>query len=179
MMRGVLPLIIFAGIAVAFAIGLTKDPRRMETTLINQAFPPFALETLYEPEKTETEALLTGQVSLINVFGSWCVTCNVEHPILMDIAKDKSIRLIGHNWRDDREKAKQWLARRGDPYEIIIFDPDSELAIPLGVVGAPETFITDKQGRIRYKHSGAISYEDWEGILKPLILSLTLEIEAQ
>jgi cytochrome c biogenesis protein CcmG/thiol:disulfide interchange protein DsbE len=177
MIRGLIPLIVFAIIAVALAIGLTKDPRRMEVTLIDSPFPDFDLETLYAPDIRQSQNLLKGQVSLINVFGSWCVTCNVEHPILIDIAKDETIRLIGHNWRDDREKAKIWLERRGDPYDEILFDPDSELAIPLGVVGAPETFITDGQGRIRYKHSGAISFEDWETVLKPLLQSLAQENE--
>ena len=180
MMRGLIPLFLFAALGVAFAIGLTKDPKRMEVTLINQPFPEFSLSTLDDPTQILDETILKGQVSLVNVFGSWCVTCNVEHPILMDIAKDPMVRVIGHNWRDDREKARNWLDKRGDPYDLIIFDPDSDLVIPLGVVGAPATFITAKTGRIRYKHVGAIGFEDWEQTLRPLIKKLQTETtEAQ
>lgn len=175
MMRGLIPLLLFVGLGVAFAIGLTKDPRRLEDVLLDHPFPAFTLSTLDAPDTLVTEEILLGQVSVVNVFGSWCVTCNVEHPILMDITKDEDIRLIGHNWRDERTKARGWLDKRGDPYDLIIFDPDSDLAIPLGVSGAPETFITDKTGRIRYKHSGAIGYADWEDTFRPLIKQLQAE----
>lgn len=175
MMRALLPLIVFIGLGVALAISLTKDPRRLENTLIDEPFPAFSLSALDNPDEIFTEELVQGQISVVNVWGSWCVTCNVEHPILMDVAKDDSIRLIGLNWRDGREKARSWLDKRGDPYDLIVFDPDSELAIPLGVSGAPETFITDKNGRIRYKHSGAISFEDWNTIFQPLLETLEAE----
>ena len=174
-MRGVIPLLLFIALGIAFAIGLTKDPRRMETTLIDQDFPAFTLSDLYQPDLQHTENVLKGRVSIVNVFGSWCVTCNVEHPILMDMAKDSTLHMVGHNWRDDRENARNWLSRKGDPYETIIFDPDSLLAIDLGVTAAPETFITDKAGRIRYKHTGAIGYEDWEDVLRPLVEKLQAE----
>ncbi len=174
-MRGLTPLILFAVIGLAFAIGLTKDPRRMEATLIDQPFPEFALPALDTPDMTLTQVDIAGQVSVVNVFGSWCVSCNVEHPILMDISKDEAIRMVGHNWRDGRDSARKWLDDKGDPYDLIIFDEHSELAIPLGVTGAPETFITDKAGRIRYKHSGPIGYKDWEETLRPLIQTLQAE----
>jgi len=174
-MRGLVPLLIFGLIAIALGIGLTKDPRRMEATLIDQPFPEFNLSVLDNPEQFLDESSLQGQISLINVFGSWCVSCNVEHPILMDIAGSDAVNMVGHNWRDDRDKARDWLDKRGDPYDKIIFDPDSLLAIPLGVTGAPETFITDKTGRIRYKHTGPIEYDDWEDTLRPLIQILQAE----
>lgn len=174
-MRGFIPLIIFGVIIVAFAIGLTKDPRRMEATLIDQPFPEFQLTRLDAPNEILTADVVKGQVSVVNVFGSWCVSCNVEHPILMDISKNDAIRLVGHNWRDGREEARNWLDKKGDPYDVIIYDEHSELAIPLGVTGAPETFITDKNGRIRYKHSGPIGYQDWEETLRPLVQKLQAE----
>jgi cytochrome c biogenesis protein CcmG/thiol:disulfide interchange protein DsbE len=174
-MKRFLPLIIFGVIVLAFAIGLTKDPRRMEDMLIDQPFPEFELTALDRPEQVLNENVIKGEVSLVNVFGSWCVSCNVEHPILMEISQDEAIRMVGHNWRDGRENARKWLNDKGDPYDIIIYDEHSELAIPLGVTGAPETFITDKQGRIRYKHSGPIGYQDWEETLRPLIQTLKAE----
>ena len=174
-MRALLPLGIFLLIGLAFAIGLTKDPRRMSSELINKPFPPFSLTELYEETETLTEDLVKGQVSLVNVFGSWCVACNVEHPLLMKIAERKEVTLIGMDWRDERPKAKRWLAERGNPYEKIIFDNESVLAIKLGVTGAPESFIIDKAGQIRFKHVGVITPKIWRETLLPIIKSLETE----
>jgi len=171
-MRRFMPVIIFAFIGLAFAAGLTRDPRKLDPVLLDTPFPQFNLETLDNPQTRLTENALKGQVSLVNVFGSWCISCNVEHPVLMDIAAREGVNLIGMNWRDDRAKGQDWLARRGNPYGDIIFDPESILAVKLGVVGAPETFITDAAGTIRYKHIGPISQEDWAQTLKPLMLKL-------
>ncbi len=171
-MKRFIPLIIFALIGLAFAIGLTRDPRKLDTVLIETPFPQFSLQSLEDPQVLLTEANLKNQVSLVNVFGSWCIACNVEHPILMDIAQNETVNLVGINWRDKRDKGQDWLERQGNPYGDIIFDPESILAIKLGVVGAPETFVTDKSGTIRYKHIGPISREDWTQTLKPLILQL-------
>ena len=175
MMRALLPLGIFLLIGIAFAIGLTKDPRRMTSELIDKPFPQFSLTELYDESEVLTENIIRGQVSLINVFGSWCVACNVEHPVLMDIAKNNEVRLIGMDWRDERDKAKRWLAERGDPYTKVIFDNESVLAIKLGVTGAPESFITDKMGNIRYKHVGVITPDIWRETLLPIVETLKAE----
>lgn len=175
MMRALLPLCLFLLIGIAFAIGLTKDPRRMSSELINQPFPAFFLTELYDETEVLTEDIVKGKVSLINVFGSWCVACNVEHPVLMDIAKGEEVTLIGMDWRDERPKAKRWLAERGNPYDKIIFDNESTLAITLGVTGAPESFITDKAGQIRYKHVGVITPKIWRETLLPVIKNLEVE----
>ena len=127
MIRALLPLGLFLLISIAFAIGLTKDPRRMSSELINQPFPAFFLTELYDETEVLTEDIVKGKVSLINVFGSWCVACNVEHPVLMDIAKGEEVTLIGMDWRDERPKAKKWLAERGNPYDKIIFDNELSL----------------------------------------------------
>ncbi|WP_409432396.1 DsbE family thiol:disulfide interchange protein [Litorimonas sp. RW-G-Af-16] len=174
-MKRFAPLILFVLLGIAFAFALTRDPRKLDSVIIDQPFPDFSLSELYDPDAVLTESLLQGQVSVINVFGSWCVACSVEHPILMDIAREDRVNMIGINWRDERAKGQAWLAERGDPYNIIIFDPESVLAIPLGVVGAPETFITDASGRIRYKHIGPIDRVDWENTFKPLIAKLEAE----
>ena len=175
MMRALLPLGAFLLIGIAFAIGLTKDPRRMSSELVNQPFPSFTLTELYDETETLNENIVKGQVSLINVFGSWCVACNIEHPVLMDIAKRKDVTLIGMDWRDERPKAKRWLAERGNPYGKIIYDNESVLAIKLGVTGAPESFITDKAGQIRYKHVGVITSKVWRETLFPIIKNLEAE----
>lgn len=175
MMRALLPLGLFLLIGIAFAIGLTKDPRRLSSELINQPFPSFSLTELYDETEILTEDIVKGQVSLINVFGSWCVACNVEHPVLMEIAKRKEVMLIGMDWRDERPKAIRWLAERGNPYEKTIFDNESVLAITLGVTGAPESFITDKTGQIRYKHVGVITPKIWDKTLLPIVKTLEAE----
>lgn len=175
MMRALLPLAIFLLIGIAFAIGLTKDPRRMSSELIDKPVPEFALSELYDPSEILTQEMFKGQVSLINVFGSWCVACNVEHPVLMDVAKREEVNLIGMDWRDERLKAKRWLAKRGNPYRKVIFDDESVLAIKLGVTGAPESFITDKNANIRYKHVGVITPENWRDTLLPIIKQLETE----
>lgn len=175
MMRSLLPLGVFLLIGIGFAIGLTKDPRRMSSELINQPFPSFSLTELYDETETLTEDIVKGQISLLNIFGSWCVACNVEHPVLMNIAKREDITLIGMNWRDERPKAIRWLTERGNPYGKTIYDNESVLAIKLGVTGAPESFITDKTGQIRYKHVGVITPKIWRETLLPIIKTLEAE----
>ena len=147
----------------------------MTSELIDKPFPQFSLTELYDESELLTEQMMRGRVSLINVFGSWCVACNVEHPVLMDIAKNNEVRLIGMDWRDERDKAKRWLAQRGDPYTKVIFDDESVLAIKLGVTGAPESFITDKMGNIRYKHVGVITPDIWRETLLPIVETLKAE----
>ena len=175
MMRALLPLGLFLLIGIAFAIGLTKDPRKLSSQLIDKAVPEFSLTELYNESEILTQEMFKGEVSLINVFGSWCVACNVEHPILMDIASRDEVSLIGMDWRDDRADAKRWLAKRGNPYSQVIFDNESVLAIKLGVTGAPESFIVDKLGKIRYKHVGVITPEIWRETLLPIIKTLETE----
>lgn len=175
MIRGLIPLFIFLGLGALFAVGLTKDPRQLPSELINQPIPDFTLSELYAPDVTLTQEIFKGDVSLLNVFGSWCVACNVEHPLLMEIAAQDTVALIGIDWRDERANGQAWLKARGNPYETVIFDNESLLAIRLGVTGAPETFIIDERGYIRYKHTGIITDKVWAQTLRPLIQNLRAE----
>lgn len=171
-LRGLIPLTLFLALGLAFTIGLNKDPKALPTQMIDRPFPSFEMTDLFDPEKTHTEADMMGQVTLVNIFGSWCAACVVEHPVLMRIAKQETITLVGVDWRDQRNKAQDWLARYGNPYAKVIFDESSQLAIDLGVTGAPESFIVDKAGRIRHKHVGIITPEIWQDSLRPLIETL-------
>ncbi|WP_298913970.1 DsbE family thiol:disulfide interchange protein [uncultured Algimonas sp.] len=168
-----IPLLVFAGLGVFFAIGLTRDPTILPSELIDRPLPDFEIETLSGNIVTTDDLL--GEVALVNVFGSWCVACLTEHPLFMELAARPDVRMIGVNWRDTREKAERWLRRHGDPYDLILFDPDSHLAIDLGVTGAPETFVIDAAGRIRYKHTGVVTQQVWEDRLEPLMHDLRAE----
>ena len=170
--RSLIPLLIFLLIAGAFAIGLTKDPNALPSQMIDRSIPNFELTDLFDDTRTYTRADLQGEVSLVNVFGSWCAACVQEHPMLVKLSRDDTIQLIGVNWRDKRDKAKRWLERYDNPYAKIIFDESSLLAIDLGVTGAPETFLIDKAGNIRYKHVGIITPEVWETTLRPRVKQL-------
>jgi len=170
-LRGLIPLVGFAGLFASLAYGLTRDPRILPSELIERPFPTFALDNL-EKDTVLDDAVFEGRVSLVNIFGSWCVSCTVEHPQLMDISQSPDIQMVGVDWRDTRENANRWLSENGNPYDVIIFDPDSHLIVDLGVVGAPETFIVDQNGDIRYKHVGIITPDDWKSDLRPIVESL-------
>lgn len=172
-LKGLIPLALFAVLAIFLAIGLTRDPSQLPSELIDRPLPTFEMQTLSgEPVVT---ADLVGEVALLNVFGSWCVACLVEHPLMMELSESGVVKIIGVNWRDTKANAERWLTRYGNPYDPIIFDADSHLAIDLGVTGAPETFVLDRKGRIRYKHTGPITDDVWTDSLRPLINTLNAE----
>jgi len=170
-LRSLIPLFAFLMLLGAFAFGLTRDPRILPSELIEKPFPEFTLESLDETTVIDP-SILQGKVSLVNIFGSWCIACTVEHPQLMALRNDPNLQLVGIDWRDKREAANRWLVRHGNPYDAVIFDPNSKLILPLGITSAPESFIVDKAGKIRYKHVGVISEKDWKQTLRPLVESL-------
>lgn len=176
-LRAILPLAIFAGLIAAFALGLGRDPQKIPSQLIDQPVPEFTLPSLMDADAAIAQTDLPADVHMLNVFGSWCTACVAEHPVLTAIAKSGAVKIVGIDWRDTRTDAKAWLAQHGDPYAQIIFDPKSELAIALGVTGAPETFIIDGRGRIRYKFTGIITPQVWSQSLSPLITFLRLEAQ--
>jgi cytochrome c biogenesis protein CcmG, thiol:disulfide interchange protein DsbE len=168
-----IPLLAFVVLAGFFFVGLQKDPRILPSMLIDQDVPPFDLDPIKGRDKGFASADLPGVVSLVNIFGSWCVACRVEHPFLMRIKSEGKVPLHGIDWREvDRDAGPAWLARFGDPYTLIGDDPRSKAAIAFGVTGAPETFVIDRRGVIRYKHIGPLSPEFWDRTLWPLIESL-------
>ena len=175
LIRSFWPILIFLGLLTFFAFGLTRDPSLLPSEMIDRPVPEFKLSALHQPDDVLTEDMFSGRISLVNVFGSWCVACVVEPPKLMSLSDSNKFTVIGINWRDKREAGKLWLRQNGDPYAQIIFDEESRLAIDLGVTGAPESFIIDKAGRIRYKHVGIITDEVWNDILSPIISSLEAE----
>lgn len=166
-----LPLLVFLVIGGYLAVGLTLDPRKLPNMLEGEPVPAFDLAPLKGRDtKGFASTDLPGDVSLVNVFGSWCVACRVEHPFLMQLKREKAVPIHGIDWREkDADAGPEWLKTHGDPYTLAGDDPHSKAAIAFGVTGAPETFVVDRQGVIRYKHVGPITPEVWKDTLKPLI----------
>ncbi len=166
-----LPLIIFAVLAGFFWRGLSLDPTAMPSALIDQPMPVFSLSTVKQSQVMKTQEDLKGQVSLLNVWATWCVSCRIEHPYLLSLA-EQGVPIVGVNYKDDVEAARQWLKDLADPYEYSVVDLDGRLGIDLGVFGAPETYVVDKQGVIRYKHVGVVNEKVWTEKLEPIVRAL-------
>lgn len=169
------PTLLFVVLVGLFALqlGRGKDPKEIPSVLINRPVPDFVLEELPGRGKPLRSEDLKGQVSLVNIFGSWCVACAVEHPVLMKLKAENAVPIHGIDWREKNPMdGLRWLQKNGDPYDRVGLDPDSKVAIDFGVTGAPETFVVDKAGVIRYKHIGPVTEEVWARTLKPLIEEL-------
>jgi cytochrome c biogenesis protein CcmG/thiol:disulfide interchange protein DsbE len=174
-MRFLLPLVVFFIMVAFLGVGLRLDPREVPSPFIGKPAPAFTLPQLAEPGKTFGTAELKGQVSLVNVWASWCVSCRQEHPLLVELSKAKVLPIYGLNYKDEREAALNWLKRLGNPYTLSVFDEEGKAGIEWGVYGVPETFLIDKQGVIRHKHTGPITPEAWQKTLLPLIIQLQKE----
>ncbi|MDN3557545.1 DsbE family thiol:disulfide interchange protein [Halomonas maura] len=161
-----LPLVGFLVLGGFLYQGLSMNPFERDSALMAREFPAFELTTLADPERTVDASLLEGQVTLVNVWGEWCPTCKQEMPQLLDLA-DRGVRLVGVDYKDTREKGREFLAEFGNPFEVNIFDPEGTLGFDLGVYGAPETFLVDAEGVIRYHHTGYIKPEDVREVIVP------------
>ena len=169
------PLLIFLGLVGYFAVGLTRDPSLIQSVLIDKPLPAFDLPAAGAEGVRVTSEQLKGRVTLLNVFASWCIACKVEHPVLLKLSKAKKIELYGLAWKDKPEELKNWLAELGNPYAAIADDATGRTAIDLGVTGAPETYVIDRKGRVRYKQIGPIDDYVWENTLQPMIARLEAE----
>lgn len=150
----------FVGLMGLLYYGVKQSDRAgrdaLPSPLIGKPAPAFDLPLLHDPAKRVTNADLAGQPYVMNVWGSWCPECRVEHPILTKFALTKRVRFIGYNLKDEREDALRWLDQFGNPYMMVVADREGRTAIDWGIYGAPETFLVDGQGVIRWKHVGAI-----------------------
>jgi len=158
--------VMFLGLALFFYVRLSEDPSARDSALMARDFPDFEATTLRDPKRRVDPSLFKGELTLVNVWGEWCPACRQEMPQLLDLA-ERDIRLVGVNYRDTREAGLAFLDEFGDPFEVNIFDPEGELGFELGVIGAPETFLVDAQGVIRYHHQGYVSPEDVHDRLLP------------
>jgi len=167
-----LPLVFFAGVAVEFDLGLSRDPSEVKSVLIGKPVPEFRLP----PVKGRTLGLsrsdLTSQVSLVNVFASWCVACRYEHPFLMQLKEQGAVPIHGINYKDKPDDAANWLDSMGDPYTRTGADVSGRVSIDWGVYGVPETFVIDRQGRIAYKQIGPLDRAVLDNTILPLVKRL-------
>ncbi len=174
-MRFLIPLVLFIVMVAFLAVGLRLDPREVPSPLIGKPAPAFNLPQLTESGKTFGNQDLKGQVSLLNVWASWCVSCKQEHPVLMKLAKQNILPIYGLDYKDEQDAGLGWLKHFGNPYAASAFDADGKVGIEWGVYGVPETFVIDKNGVIRHKHTGPITEDSWQKTLLPLILKLQNE----
>ncbi|EXJ12193.1 MULTISPECIES: DsbE family thiol:disulfide interchange protein [Nitrincola] len=156
-----IPLVAFLGLGIFLFKGLFMDPRTLPSALIDKPFPEFSLPSLYNMDETLTQLDLQGEVALLNVWATWCPTCKEEHAQLNKIGLEEGVTIYGLNYKDDPELARQWLERYLDPYRKVIVDEEGYLGLDLGVYGAPETYIIDKKGIIRYRHVGEVNESVW------------------
>jgi cytochrome c biogenesis protein CcmG/thiol:disulfide interchange protein DsbE len=168
----VLPLVVFAALSLYFTAGLSRDPHAIPSVLIDKPAPPFELPPLPGQAPGLATADLRGTPLLLNVFASWCAPCRLEHPLLVRLAGELRIPVYGINYKDKPEDALAWLKALGNPYRAIGADRDGRVGIEFGVYGVPETFVIDREGRIRYKHVGPLTAETVEGVLLPLLKKL-------
>jgi len=170
-MSRILPLGLFLGLTLLLVYGLFNADSKSDlpSPLIGKPVPAFSLPELYTPESLITPEDLAGEPYLVNFWASWCVTCRAEHPVLEALAKSGRIRIVGINFRDESQDAKQWLAQRGDPYDINLADRSGRVSIDFGVYASPETFLIDAGGQIVFKHLGALTPEIIEQEIFPRI----------
>ena len=173
--RNLWPLAIFAVIAVFLGVGLTLNPREIPSPLIGKPVPEFRLEPVKGRALGLASSDLRGEVSIVNVFASWCVECRAEHPLWMQIRSEGSVPLHGLNYKDRPEDAARWLDELGDPYTRTGADLNGRVGIDWGVYGVPETFVVDKHGMIRHKLIGAVTRKTLDEKVLPLVRKLQAE----
>lgn len=166
-----IPVIVFAALAALFWKGLSGNPSQLPSALIGQPVPEVNLPPVegLDVPGFDTAALKQGQVTLVNVWGSWCAPCRLEHPYMMELSRRGDIRLFGLNYKDEPENARRFLGTLGQPYAAIVADRAGRSAIDWGVYGVPETFVIGKDGRIAYKHIGPLTPEALTNTVLPLI----------
>jgi cytochrome c biogenesis protein CcmG/thiol:disulfide interchange protein DsbE len=174
-----LPLAVFAALAVLLGAGvwLSRKPNReaLPSPLIGKPAPRFSLPVLHEPGRLTTLDELKGAPFVLNVWGSWCVSCRIEHPVLTRFAESKRVRVVGYNWKDERADALRWLDRYGNPFWMVLVDYEGRYAIDWGIYGAPETYLVDAAGIIRWKHVGPLD----DAIIRDELLPALAQAEAK
>jgi cytochrome c biogenesis protein CcmG, thiol:disulfide interchange protein DsbE len=170
--RHAVPLAAFALLAVLLGVGLTLNPREVPSPFIGKPAPAFRLPQLADSGTPLSPADMAGQVWVLNVWASWCAPCREEHPLLVAVARQQQVPLVGLNYKDDPRNAQEWLRQLGDPYRATAVDRDGRVGIDYGVYGVPETFVIDKAGVVRFKHVGPLTQDVWARQVLPLVQKL-------
>ena len=164
------PVFLLLGVLVLFFFGLRNDPRKLPSSLINKPLPAFSLPALQDASRTIDSKNYLGQVWILNVWASWCVACRQEHDFLLTLAQEKTIPIVGLNYKDEPAAARRWLREMGgDPYEVSAVDQLGQMGIDLGVYGVPETFLIDAKGHVIYRFTGAVNEVAFQTDFRPLI----------
>lgn len=171
-LKFLLPLAVFAAIVAFLAVGLGLNPREVPSPLIGKPAPAFALARLDDPSQKVSREDLLGKVWMLNVWASWCAPCREEHPLVIDIARRQLLPVYGLNYKDSGPAARSWLANLGNPYAATLVDTDGRVGIDFGVYGVPETFIIDRQGVVRLKHTGPLTPDVVRQRIEPLLKEL-------
>jgi cytochrome c biogenesis protein CcmG, thiol:disulfide interchange protein DsbE len=171
MWKFLIPMAAFVALAVLFAFGLNpkRDIHALPSPLIGKPAPGVDLTDVMDPSHRVDTSALKGQVYVLNVWGTWCVACREEHEELLAISRQHVVPIIGLDYMDQRDKAKQWLTQLGNPYQAVGFDTDGRTAIDWGVYGAPETFLVDGRGQVIFKFISPMTAEVWEREFLPRI----------
>lgn len=162
-----LPLVLFIALVGFLLIGLHRDPHEVPSPLINKPAPDFKLSQLRDPNKTFSPQEMRGKVWVLNFWGTWCVACREEHPLLLEYSKTGAVPIFGVDYKDERAAAMQMLDQEGDPYALTVSDPDGRVSIDYGVYGAPESYLIDGNGVIRFKQIGPITQDVWQKEILP------------
>ncbi|HEY4528722.1 MAG TPA: DsbE family thiol:disulfide interchange protein [Luteimonas sp.] len=166
----------FVALLVLLAWGVSRSDRpdreTLPSPLIGKPAPEFSLPVLHDASYRVGSADLRGQPYLLNVWGSWCPGCQDEHPVLARYAEQKKIRVVGYNWKDEPEDALRWLEQFGNPYWVVVTDYEGGTAIEWGIYGAPETFLVDAAGIVRWKHVGPLTDDIVDEVLAPMVESM-------
>jgi len=160
-MRKIIPLVIFIIIGIFLFLSLNSNPNKLPSPLVGKMIPELEGKDFFTNESVKLNDLMENQMALVNVWASWCVTCRKEHPMIMNIANNGNLKLIGINYKDQKNKGQKYLEIMGNPFDEIIYDPEGRIGMELGVYATPETFLIDKEGLVLYKHIGEITPEVW------------------
>ena len=160
-MRKIIPLVIFIIIGIFLFLSLNSNPNKLPSPLVGKMIPELEGKDFFTNESVKLNDLMENQMTLVNVWASWCVTCRKEHPMIMNIANNGNLKLIGINYKDQKNKGQKYLEIMGNPFDEIIYDPEGRIGMELGVYATPETFLIDKEGLVLYKHIGEITLEIW------------------
>jgi cytochrome c biogenesis protein CcmG/thiol:disulfide interchange protein DsbE len=172
MNRFFLPLVGFILMVGLLGYGLRLDPKLVPSPLIDKQAPSFSLAMLEQPARELSTADMVGQVWILNVWASWCVSCRAEHAVITALAKRNLVAVVGLNYKDDPADAERWLQQFGNPYAVSVIDRDGRVGIDWGVYGVPETFVIGADGLIKYKHIGPVTHESLEQKIMPVLKEL-------